>query len=516
MNQDLANKIPRYMADFLLFCEECLGFSKNDKYGFVQLTEPHKKLCRFLQFDGHKNKLILMPRYTFKSCIITQGYSLWRLADDPNTRILIYSDSATKAQGFLQGIKNHIHGEAPNSKFRNYFPHWETDPHKGKWNESQIVVSVRDVQHVEPSVDTGGIESSKVGMHYDLIIFDDIVSDLNVTTKAQMDKVYDCYKKSLSLLKPGGEVLIVGTRWHFGDAYGRIIKENTGKFGTMILSAKNGSEYPFASIGLDENFISHQIKEQGSYIASCLYFNNPVDDSTALFKVSDFTFYDPASIDYTALYKTCTVDPAGEGGDFTGITVCGTDKEMNIYVLEVVNDHLKPNQIVDTIIKLSYKYRFSKLGVEDNFFKGMLEKEILLELDEHRKNKEFTPFSFETFTASAKRGEGKFNRIQALQPYHERGALRFPGENIETLKGSFSDLAYQMIQCTPSHLPLHDDAVDSLAYHVKLIRPGESMRTYNPKPGTVEFIVKKINEDIFRQNRLLPRQFRRKIEPVSL
>ena len=98
--------------------------------------------------------------------------------------------------------------------------------HKDKWNESQINVSIRKEAHVEPSVDTGGIETSKVGMHYDLIFFDDIVSDVNVTTKAQMDKVHECYKKSLSLLKPGGDIIVTGTRWHFNDAYGRIIDDN--------------------------------------------------------------------------------------------------------------------------------------------------------------------------------------------------------------------------------------------------------------------------------------------------
>src|SRR3990167_41769 len=216
------------LARFYAKCMEDYHFFAQMVLGHVDMNKEHLDLCRFLEMDS-KFKLVLMPRYTFKSCVVTQGYSLWSLLRNPDDRILIYSDSATKAQSFLLGIKNHIEGKTGRSRFREFFPGWEMGPKEGKWNESQIIVSVRKDGHVEPSVDTGGIETSKIGMHYDMIIFDDIVSDLNVTTKAQMDKVHDCYKKSLSLLKPNGSILLVGTRWHFNDCYGRIIKENEEK-----------------------------------------------------------------------------------------------------------------------------------------------------------------------------------------------------------------------------------------------------------------------------------------------
>src|SRR3990167_10662300 len=515
MNEVLISNIPRFMANFEAFIKDCLGHRMNSDIGFSDICKEHTGLCRFLQFDAHKFKLILMPRFSLKSCIVTQGYSLWKLIKNPNNRVLIYSDSATKSQGFLQGIKNHIYGDAPNSSFREYFPSWETDPHKGKWNESQIVVRTRTFAHVEPTVDTGGIESSKVGMHYDIIIFDDIVSDLNVTTKSQMDKVYDCYKKSLSLLKPGGEVIIVGTRWHFGDAYGRILNENQGNFGIFIQSAEDKGIYPFESIGLTKEFLEQQKKEQGSYIYSCLYKNSPVDDSTALFKYTDFNFYgDIRNIDHEKLFMTCTCDTAGDGEDFTGITVVGTDSDLNMYILDCINEHFKPNQIVAEIIRLSYKWRFQKFGIDKNMYEGMLEREIQLAADEERKNKKFKLFSTEIFTASAKRGEGKHVRILAVQPYHERGALRFPGKDVEGLKGAFSELAFQMLQYTPSHRPLHDDILDSLAYHIKLIRVGGIILEKNIPHNSPAYIIDKINRSLLSSQNGLPLRYRR-FKPIE-
>ena len=473
----------------------------------------HKDLCRFLQFDKSKFKLVLMPRYSFKSCIITQGFGLWNIVLNPNDRQLIYSDSATKAQGFLQGVKNFIEGKS--GRFREYFGKWETDPHNGKWNESQIVVSKRTSASVESNIDTGGIESSKVGLHFDRIFFDDIVSDLNVTTKAQMDKVYDCYKKSLSLLKPGGDIILCGTRWAHGDAYGRIINENKGNFSIFIKNAleDNGKEYPFSDAGLTREFLENQKREQGSYIFSSLYMNNPVPDEESLFKHDLFSFYGER-IDTGMFYKICTLDPAGEGDDCTAIVVCGVDKDLNIYILDCVNGHLKPNQIVNEVIRLNYKWHYTKLGVESNFFRGMLEKEIELAQQENGGNKDFTPFSKEIFIASAKRGEGKFARIQALQPYHERGQLLFPGDKVEHLKGAFAELASQMILFTPNHRPLHDDLIDALAYQVKLIRPGGTVSHNRIVPYSYDWIEKKEQEKSAKIERMLPLKYRKRFSYV--
>lgn len=517
--QEIIRDIPRFFLNFELFMKECLGLAANENFQFKEMTPTHQELCTFLQHDKARTKMILMPRYSYKSTITTIGFALWKLLHDPNRRILIYSDSAAKATNFLNGIKAHIEGKAPNSRFRDYFPGWETDPKTGKWNESEIIVSCREVSFPEPSIDTGGIETSKVGKHYDDIYFDDIVSDLNVTTKAQMDKVYECYQKSLSLLKPGGRVLITGTRWAFGDPYGRIIEENKDAegFSLFLRAAEKNGKYPFASIGLDQKFLDEQKRKQGSYVVSCLYQNNPISDEDAIFKYEQFKFYRPSGFDYKNLYITCTIDPAGEGEDCTAITVCGTDRELNIYLLEVINAHLSPTQIVENLIKLSYKWKYSKLGVETNFFRGLLEKEIKLAMEQERSNREWTPFSMEVFQATAKRGESKHSRIMALQPYHERGSIFFPCESdnpkVELLRGAYSELAMQMVQYTVNHRPQHDDALDALAYQINLIRPGGKSLKKDLPVNSIAYIIKKDYEKRMEMQKSLPSKYRRYPEP---
>lgn len=520
----LAKEIARYIMSFEVFVTDCLGIrsSKEEEggYGFLDLTLTHIELCKFLQFDRSKIKIVLMPRYSFKSTITTIGKVLWDLVRDPNERILIYSDSSAKASNFLNGIKAHIEGKAPNSKFREYFPGWETDPKTGKWNESEIIISQRRFDFPEPSVDTGGIETSKVGRHYDRIYFDDIVSDLNVTTKAQMDKVYECYQKALSLLKlKGGQIILTGTRWAFGDPYGRIIAETRG-IGKFVKAIEEKGVYPFESIGLTKEFLEDQKEKQGSYVVSCLYYNNPLSDEDAIFKYEDFRFYNPNEFKTHDLYITATCDPAGEGEDFTAITVVGTDRELNLYLLEVVNEHLTPAQIVDRLVKLSYRWRYSKLGIETNFFHGLLEKELKIVLEEHRRNPLWTPFSIEVIKATAKRGESKNNRIMALQPYHERGSIIFPcnAENpkVESLRGAYAELAMQMIQYTVNHKPPHDDALDALAYQIPLIRAGGRIVKKDLPKNCIAFIIQKDYEKMMELQRRVPLKYRKYPEPFVL
>ena len=507
--KEFALVIKRYFESFYDFCFECLGFK--------DMNIVHKDLCGFLQYNPMKFKLVLMPRYSFKSTICSIGYSLWQLVRNSDLRILIYSDATTKAMGFLDTIKAHIEGKVANSKFRESFPQWESDIKSGSWNKDQITVSIRKTSLPEPSVDTGGIETSKVGFHYDIIIFDDIVSDKNITTKDQMDKVTECYKKALSLLKPGGLVIMPGTRWNFGDLYGRIIAENDLKknFAIFIVDGEEDKKYGrycFSDIGLTREFLNAQKMEQGTYLWSCLYKNSPTDPETATFKVQDFAFY--GAIKPDDLYITCTVDPAGEGEDFTAITVVGTDNNMDMHILDIVNAHIQPSEIVDKIINFQYKYKFQILGSETNFFRGMLEMEIRRRRDEeHKLNPErFRLFGVHEFEASSRRGQNKTNRIMALQPYHERRAIKFPGEKFELLEGAFSKLAWQMIQFPNS---AHDDILDSMAYHLTLIRRGGLVKKSELPINSPAWLERESYEKEIKNNNSLPRRLRRQIPDLA-
>lgn len=505
-----------FFTSFWAFCTEVLGYRKDESTGYYDLTQTHREVIELLERSKKEFKLILMPRESIKSQIITIGYTLWRLVRNPNLRILIYSDNISKAQGFLSGIKSHIEGKSANSRFRDIFGAWETDPHKGgTFNDSRVVIAPRTHSQKEPSIDTGGIDSSKIGLHYDLIVYDDIVSDINTTTKDQMDKVYDCFKKSLSLLKRGGEVVILGTRWNYGDLYGRLIEEDkvSGEWEIVIKDCEEEIDGKpiFEGIGMTREWMQKQKERQGSFFWSALYRNNPVTDATAIFKIDDFRYYEPHEKIKDNLFITGACDPAGEGEDFTAITVIGTDKDKNLYVLDAVNAHLKPNEIVDHIIRLNYIWGFDRFVMEKNFFKGMLEEELRECVAEHAKNKLFKAFSVTEIMAS--RQNRTFTRVLALQPYHERKAIKLPGKSFNTLQKVFSDLAYQMIQFTidGSKSP-HNDLLVSLALHTEIIVRGGEVEKEGPAETSAAWFEQKYIETL--GNSRIPSKYRQVYQPI--
>lgn len=518
LNPELIYRHRKAQQDFFWFCTEVLGYKSNEFYkDYRDLCQKHRELTAFISGEG-SHKLVLCPRYSVKSSIVTVGYSLWRMVKDPNIRILIYSENATKARAFLTDIKNHILGRAPNSKFREMYPGWESDPREDKWTEEKIVISSRKVSLREPTVDTAGIETGKVGVHCDLLIHDDIVSDVNATTKVQMDKVFECYKKSLSLLKPDGEVILVGTRWSYGDAYGRIIDENPGKgnlFKLFITDAE--AENPdgtllYESIGLTREFLNRQKSEQGTYLYSSLYRNEPANADTCLFRIENFRFYEYVPGFEKNMYITGALDPAGEGDDYSAFTVCATDFKKNIYILDAVNRRMMPHELVNEVIRLNYKWGFDRFVVEKNFFKGMLEKEFREVEKEHIGKPGFKQFGFsEDLVTSV--AQKSWTRVLSLQPVHERGQLYFPGKSVNTLPKPYSDLADQMMQFTvDGSKSAHDDLLMSLSFHLSIILPGGEAETGYIPENSVAWYERQWVEEHNAMQRRLPRQKRTYLE----
>ena len=456
---------------------QSLRYFCRDILGYADMNAEHEALCEFLQYDPARTKLMLMPRYTFKSSIITIGHSLWLLLNDPNERRRLYSDATEKAEGFLLGLKSHILGQVPTSRFRLVCGAWEVDPKRGVWNQNAVVIAPRTHAHAEPSVDTAGLETSKVGKHYSHLKFDDLVSDKNTTTRELMDKVEAVYKSAGSLLQPSGKTELAGTRWHYGDLYGRLIAEYRGdpNFSLFLRKAESGGTYFFQNIGKDSltpEFLAAKRATQGTYLYSALYQNDPTDDETAIFKREQFAFYDPSHLP-TGLYITAALDPIppherGAQGDDAALTIVGTDHELNLYILDIIAGRLQPSDQIESLFQMHQKWGIRNFGVETNAFQKVMRRDIDLRYQQERlRNPNFRFFQVTEFVGTSL--PNKRIRIRGLQPYHERGALKFPGTSLDTLTGHYRTLAWQLIQEPKSQ---KDDLADSLACHVSLYQAG--------------------------------------------
>jgi len=417
--------------------------------GFKDLSfKTHKWLCDFLQDEKRKQKkLILLPRGTFKTTVIAVGFPIWKLLfKNPNLRILICSDTYSNVLKILFKIKVILE---TNQKLRLIFGNL-----KGKrWREDEIDISLRVDYNKEPNISCGSQDVTRVGQHYDIIILDDIVTDVNTQTEEQMRKTVEYFKSLFSILEPNGEMIVNGTRWSYNkfELYQYIIDNLKDQFDIVVKKAIDDRGNLFFPERLSREKLSEILKLQGSYMFSSQYLNNPVSIEDQLFrKIKTFDKFSdlPKELDITI-----TVDPAismSDTSDYTGITVCGTDVKGTIYVLDALRLKIKPSEIIDTLFFLKNKWGAKFVGIETVAF----QKSLKYAIEEEELKRKISLGIIELKTTTTK---SKFMRIMALQPYFEREQI--------VVYSKLNEIIEELYAYPRSS---HDDMVDALAYQLQI------------------------------------------------
>lgn len=210
----IANSIEQKF-EMIRSCKASLYELSRNVLKYRDMTErTHGEIIECLEGDA-KRKLVCVPRGCLKSSLACVAHPIHLLTNNPNLRILIDSELYTNSATFLREIKQHIQSEF----FVYLFGDWKTKV----WNESEIVISKRTRNFKEASITVGGIGTTKVGQHFDIIIGDDYNSPTNTNSKENADKVVQHYKYNLSILEPTGTYVVIGTRYSSNDLIGHIL-----------------------------------------------------------------------------------------------------------------------------------------------------------------------------------------------------------------------------------------------------------------------------------------------------
>lgn len=409
----------------------------------------HKELSKFVTGEGAR-KLILFPRGHFKTTVVTEGYSIQRIMENPEIRILIANATLENAKGFLRKIRGHFEG---NEMFR--FLNREILPTKdNKWTDREIVVN-RKGTYQEATIETVGVGGVVVSKHYDLIIYDDLVNEETIATKEQREKLLKWFQNSLSLLEPHGQIVVVGTRWHFNDLYShiensmadfKVFKRGCTVSGESIDA--DGAEPVFPEkFSLD--YLKQLRREQGNYVFNSQYMLNPIDDKNAIFRRDWMKYYEEEDLAQKDLRLYMTIDPAisqKDSGDYSAIVVCAVDEFNNVYVRDIKFGHWLPRELIGRIFDLNHFWRPIRIGIETVAFQKSLYYGIK---DEMRERNDFLPLQeLKTSTRITKE-----MRIRGLQPRFENGAIY--------LKRGMEELENQLLTFPVSS---NDDILDALAY----------------------------------------------------
>lgn len=439
----------------------------------VSLKPFHKELCDFIEKNPHRKKIALMPRGHLKTTLITVGYSLQRIAKDPKVRILIANATGTMAEAMLSQIKKHLQY---NETFKQYFGDLSTTA--STWRDNMITLPVGEGSYTskEATVTAYGLGGSLVSQHYDVIIVDDAHNRENINTKDQIEKVKQSYRDLLDLLEPGGQLIIIGTKWHDDDLYGDVMNKSSPQAAEFDVFVRQAITDMKLGHGKDGHYIiedgnvlwpekyslkvlSALLNEKGLYEFSCQYQNLAIDDENAVFHKNWFHEYDPTDLKDRKLTRFTAIDPAislKERADFTAIVTIGVDVLGKVYVLEVKRGHYSEDQMVDELFLTNERYHPLTICIETVAFQKTLQHYIMKEI---KRRGHSLPLN-EVLPES---NESKEKRIRLLQPMYMRSDI-FHSKlvpNIEYLED-------ELLRFPKGK---NDDTADAMAYAVRASFP---------------------------------------------
>ena len=182
--------------------------------------------------------LDLWAREHYKTTIITFGLTIQDILFDPEITIGLFSFNRPSAKGFLRQIKWELES---NQTLKTLFQDilWE-DPQKKspKWSEDDGLLVKRNENPKEATIEAWGlIDAMPTSRHYKIRVYDDIITERQVSNPDMIKKVTQALELSLNLGSEqpskrygvGNIQRYAGTRYHLNDHYGEIIKRGIVK-----------------------------------------------------------------------------------------------------------------------------------------------------------------------------------------------------------------------------------------------------------------------------------------------
>lgn len=301
--------------------------------------------------DGY---LDLWARGHYKSTIITYAGAIQEILKNPNITIGIFSHTRPIAKGFLKQIKREFE---VNDFLRELFPdicYKNARQDSPQWSEDSGIIVKRKSNPKEATVEAWGlIDGQPISRHYDLRIYDDVVTRDSVNTPDQISKTTESLDLSQNLAGGQNREWYIGTRYHYADTYRELIERGTM---TRVYPATRTGTPDGPPILLTNEEWEKKKSTMGQYVLACQMLQNPIAGSEQVFDPEWIRRVEvrPKTLN---IYILC--DPAHskkQTSDRTAIAVIGIDHAFNKYLLDGVCHRLNLKERWQTISKIRNKW----------------------------------------------------------------------------------------------------------------------------------------------------------------
>jgi predicted phage terminase large subunit-like protein len=452
--------------------------------GTMEELANYKPSLAIERLPGTRKTLNLVSRGFLKTSIATIAHSIQWIINYPDVRILISSGTDGQVKKFLSELKKHFqHGEMLRFLFPEFCPQGNV---KEFGNQEEFTVPARKLHRKEPTVSTVTVGSVMAGGHYDVIKHDDVVDKENVRTVDQIAVVESHLQMTGPLLErynitDGSDDAItgwtdyIGTRYHFSDAYGKIVESEEARktrlgenyipaYKILVMSAlKEGvSVFDKKAVPLwPGRFPVSELRRiyedplEGGALFNSQYLLNPIPDGTGLIDDASQIAWMPYEKVIRPLYARMslhvTVDLAGmepakgADNDYTVITLAGF-AGGRMYVLEIIHGRPNPFEVINSLYDIYKRHpRIIDIKIEkENHARVLLP---------FLKNEQFKRGWLPIVELKRDNQVSKTNKIKALIPWFKTGRIRFSDEI------ACKDVLTQEILRFPK---FHDDILDTI------------------------------------------------------
>lgn len=182
--------------------------------GLPNPTPIQVDIAQYLQSPPSDRVIIQGFRGVAKS-FLTCAYAVWRLWENRDLKVLIISASRDRADDNARFIKSII----------RTLPFLEDMKADKSQLDTQNIFNVGGAQaDISPSVKSVGITGQITGTRADLLISDDVEVPKNSGTQLQRDKLSEAVKEYDAILKPGGQIIYLGTPQNEASLYNVLQK----------------------------------------------------------------------------------------------------------------------------------------------------------------------------------------------------------------------------------------------------------------------------------------------------
>jgi len=428
--------------------------------------------------DGH---LDLWSRGHGKSSIITFGRSIQDILIDPNVCICIFSHTRSASKSFLDQIKRELEN---NTLLKAVFSDilYENPSYQSpRWSLDLGLVVKRTSNPKEATVEAGGIiEGMPTGKHYDIMVFDDLVTENTVSTPEMITKASESWELSLNLGKPGCKIRYIGTKYHYNDLYTTILEREAA-----VPRIRTGVVEGVPILWTPE-YMAERRAAMGPYTFAAQILLDPAAEQNAVFKPDWLRWYGKRE-GYGKYNRYIVVDPANEKNkrsDYTAIIVFGVGEDGNYYVLDIIRDKLSLTERVKMLFDLFREYRPLRVGYEKYGMSTDIEHiQTMMKAEQFR-------FDIIPLVGNV----SKADRIRKLIPLAEQGKIYLPYER-EILHKNWEGRDYYPIKDFVNNEYLtfpfcpHDDVLDAMSRMVdqdmSVRMPGKKSMFGGSKPNKV-------------------------------